>query len=83
MAKSKSGPKTIVRATEDSLAIYEDVADDSPEATPIVLGELFTSKGKPTKGLRRWRLKQKTGLGFDEVNKVLDFLLDNNLVELK
>ena len=80
---SKTNPKTVIRATEDSLAIYEDVADDSPEATPVVLGELFTSRGSPTKGLRRWRLKQKTGLGFDEFNKVLDFLLDNNLVELK
>ena len=79
----KSHPKTVIKATDDALVLYEDVAEDSPEDTPAVLGELLTLKGIPTKGLRRWRLKQKTGLGFDEFNKVLNFLLDNNLVELK
>ena len=79
----KSHPKTVIKATEDALVMYEDVAEDSPEDTPSVLGELLTNKGTPTKGLRRWRLKQKTGLGVDTFNKVLDFLLDNNLVEVK
>ena len=79
----KGNPKTVIKATDDALVLYEDIADDSPEGTPAVLGELLTLKGIPTKGLRRWRLKQKTGSSTDGFNKVLDFLLDNNLVELK
>ena len=79
----KTNPKTVIRATDDAIVLYEDIAEDSPDDTPAVLGELLTSKGNPTKGLRRWRLKQKAGLSTDEFSKVLDFLLENNLVELK
>jgi len=79
----KSHPKTVIKATDDALVLYEDIADESPEDTPAVLGELLTNKGTPTKGLRRWRLKQKTGVRTGEFSEVLDFLLDNNLVELK
>ena len=79
----KGNPKTVIKATDDALVLYEDVAEDSPEDTPAVLGELLTNKGTPIKGLRRWRLKQRTGLSTDEFNKVLDFLLEHNLVELK
>ena len=80
---NKSHPKTVIKATDEALVLYEDAAEDSPEDTPAVLGELLTNKGTPTKGLRRWRLKQKAGLSTDEFSKVLDFLLENNLVELK
>ena len=32
----KSHPKTVIKATEDALVMYEDVAEDSPEDTPSV-----------------------------------------------
>ena len=79
----KSHPKTVIKATDEALVLYEEIAEDSPDDTPAVLGELLTLKGVPTKGLRRWRLKQKTGVTADTFTRVLDFLLDNNLVELK
>jgi len=84
MAKgSKLSPKSLIRATEDSLAIYEGVAEDSPEDTPIILVELLTNKGIPTKGLRRWRLKQISGVGEPHFSQVLTFLIDNKIVEVR
>ena len=83
MPENKWHPKSVIKATDDSINIWEDVAEDAPINSEAVLGELLTSKGAPTKGLKSWRLKQKAGLGYESFREVLLFLLEKRIVEIK
>ena len=75
---------TIIRATNNTLARYENSADESPEDTPLVLGQLFTDKGNPTKGLMKWRLKQQSGIkNIRHFDEIITFLIQNKIVEIE
>ena len=84
MAKRGMGhPKSVFVATAEALDAYEPIADKSPDGVPAVLGSLLTNLGNPKPGLRRWRLKQDSGLGTSEFNEALLWLVENEMIYIR
>ena len=76
-------PKTVIVATPEAMAIYELQSDDDqmPEGLEVILSELMTIKGEPTKtGKQSWRLRSLVGPSY---NSVLKYMHKNGMVEAK
>ncbi len=71
--------KTSIKVSENALDIYERM--DSPDSVSAILGELLSIRtGRPKPGLKSWKLKQRTGLSYDEYREALDFMDSNGML---
>jgi len=74
-------PQTIIQATPGALDIYLTLEDSAPEGTSEVLGVLLSTKtGKPNKGLKRYTLDRKAGVGVANLYGVLEFMVQHGMV---